>query len=115
MLGEVVVEGVVVGVVGVVVVVVVVAVGSRPLLVSTVVCREAAAPGWKVTLCLSTKRLISSPSSSTAFSSELSTFSDRSSLRYGAQSSYGGLSSNAFSLMLMQHHMLKRTHHVTWT
>ena len=45
MLGEVVVEGVVVGVVGVVVVVVLVAVGSRPLLVSTVVCREAAAPG----------------------------------------------------------------------
>ena len=38
------------------------------LLVVLVVCREAAAPGWKVTLCLCTERLMSSESSSTVSS-----------------------------------------------
>ena len=38
------------------------------LLVVLVVCREAAAPGWKVTLCLCTERLMSSQSSSTVSS-----------------------------------------------
>ena len=40
-------------------------VSSVGIVGSVSVCREAAAPGWKVTLCLCTERLMSSQSSST--------------------------------------------------